>query len=178
MGIRSAVQRQNQFRHFRPELSECSVSHAFGICAPRRQHVQDYPAALADDVGSHGAKLDIHGLQQPRDAVDGPIAVLASMRSFLHPCRARTVAGFTGISWKPYFGRSSIFHTGIQYTPVDSMATCLILCSFSQAAFQLPCKSGEPFFQNPGFGFAADPRPDTHTDGLFVNIQTGATAVK
>lgn len=45
------------------------------------------------------------------------------MRPVLHPYNARTVAGLTKVNWNRYFGRSRMFQTGIQYTPVDSMAT-------------------------------------------------------
>jgi hypothetical protein len=77
-----------------------------------------------------------------------------------------------------------MFHTGIQYTPVDSTATCLTLLRFRKVALQKNTKPlqilrerseyGLFHFHFPAAGYAA---PDTYADGLLVNIQTSATAV-
>jgi hypothetical protein len=48
----------------------------------------------------------------------------------------------------------------------------------SGQTFQLLRKGGEPFFQNCGFGLAVDPHPDTRANRIFVDLQSGATAVE
>ena len=57
----------------------------------------------------------------------------ASLESVLQPGSAFTSIGFTNKGSSPCFLGSNTFHTGIQYTPVDSMATRRTSCCFSQS---------------------------------------------
>ena len=73
-----------------------------------------------------------------------------------------------------------MFQTGIQYTPVDSIATCLtllLLQPFSQA-FQFLRESQKFLFGQFSFRLAAHLYADTYADGILVDIQTRATAVE
>ena len=110
---RTARPGQNQLRNLLLQFPQRQFRQLLRLPGLGRESMQNRPSTFAGDLFRYRTQFDIDRLQPPPDPID--YAVAAHMR----------------VSSALYLPLSSTFQTDIQYTPVDSMATCLTLRSFS-----------------------------------------------
>jgi hypothetical protein len=85
MRVRSAIQRQYERRYFDTQLAASTLSQPLRITNATGQQSQHRQATASHNVGSNRGELEIHRLQQARDAIDNTIAILLDVHA--HACQ-------------------------------------------------------------------------------------------